>query len=213
MLLSQYDNVLAQSTKLDSFNTPATPIRSDSPEEPIPSLTEFVESLESTDEERIVGVFAPGLFALRVVQQPLHEDTYVSDLPDVLTQFMLASNFGSYGFLAHDHLVGAAFFNFEIGQHVFLIDGNGIIRPFVITSFRSVEALSPQSPYSQFRSLEFPWSKISVEDLFHQIYAENDRVILQTCISYENLLDWGRFFVIAVPNFESYGVGNIKLSP
>ena len=127
LLLSQCNVVVAQSNNVDSYNTPPVPITSDSPDGPVPSLAEFVESLEFTGQEHIVGVYSPGLFALRVVQQPLQELGFVSDLHNVLTQFKLASDYGSYGFLAHDHLVGATFFESEIGQRVLFIDGAGII--------------------------------------------------------------------------------------
>jgi hypothetical protein len=194
---------------VDSFNTPPVPITSDSPDRPFPSLAEFVESLEFTGQEHIVGVYVPGQLALRVVQQPLQELGFVSYLPNVLTQFKLASDYGSYGFLAHDHLVGTTFFEFEIGQHVVLIDGTGIIQTYIITDFLSVQALSPQSPYSQFRSLEFPWNEISTVDLFNRIYAVENRVILQTCISLENQPDWGRFFIIAMPYLDRYGISSL----
>ena len=165
MILFHPEIVLAQSNNLDSFNTPPVAITSDSPDRPVPSLAEFVESLELNGQENIVGVYAPGLFALRVVQQPLHELAFVSDLPNVLTQFKLASDYGSYGFLAHDYLAGATFFDFEIGQRIFLVEGNGIIQSYIITDLLRFQALSPQSPYSQFRYLDFPGTYISNLDL------------------------------------------------
>jgi hypothetical protein len=209
VVLFHPDNVLAQSNNLDSFNTLPVAITSDSPDKPVPSLAEFVESLELNGQENVVGVYAPGLFALRVVQQPLHELAFVSDLPNVLTHFKLASAYGSYGFLAHDHLAGATFFDVEIGQRIFLVEGNGITQSYIITDLLSFQALSPQSPYSQFRSLEFPWDEISIVDLFNRIYAEEDRVILQTCISFHGQPNWGRLFVIATPHSDRYGISGL----
>ena len=209
LLLSQCDIVVAQSYNVDSFSTPPVPITSDSPDRPVPSLAEFIESLEFNGQKQIVGLYVPGVIALSVVQQPLQEVDFVSDLPNVVTQFKLASDYGSYGFLAHNHLAGATFFEFDIGQSVFLVDGNGRLQSYNVSELLGVQALSPRNPYSQFRSLEFPWNEISTADLFNRIYTVENRVILQTCISLENQPEWGRFFIIAVPYSDRDGISSL----
>jgi hypothetical protein len=216
ILISLHNIAVGQPDDREMFTSQLVPITSDLPYEPLQisldspsgtvlSLSEFLESLELTGQMQIVGVYVPGLFAVQVLQQPAQQFNYVSNLPNIVTQFKLASDYGSYGFLAHSYLAGVDFFDIEVGQSVILIDGIGMIRSYIVSDLIGFQAFSPQNPYSHFRSLGSPWKEFSAEDLFYLIYAEENRVIFQTCISLDSQPNWGRFFVIAVPYHKRYG--------
>jgi hypothetical protein len=164
-----------------------------------PSLLEFRTTLEYGSRNRIVGIYAPGNFALPVVQQPSSNPGFVSTEPEVLTQFGLASEYGTLGFLAHNTLSGVNFFDLKVGQTIVLVSGDGSLKTFIISEQLSYQALSPTSPYSDFRDLNDTSIEITSTDLFNQIYAEKGKLVFQTCIASNGVENWGRYFVIAVP--------------
>jgi hypothetical protein len=174
-----------------------------------PSLVEFRSSLSYEHDDRIVGIYAPGSFALPVVQQPSSNPGFVSTVPEVVTQFGLATDYGTIGFLAHNTLSGAQFFDLEVGQTVVLVYGDGSVTTFIIRDRLSYQALSPNSPYSKFIDLNGKANEISSTDLFNQIYTENGQLVFQTCIASDGVDNWGRYFVLAVPagRIPHYGHG------
>ena len=164
-----------------------------------PGLLEFRTMLDYGSRNRIVGIYAPGNFALPVVQQPSSNPGFVSAEAEVLTQFGLASEYGTLGFLAHNTLSGVNFFDLKVGETIVLVLGDGILRTFIISEQLSYQALSPSSPYSNFRDLNDTSIEITSTDLFNQIYAEKGKLVFQTCIASNGVENWGRYFVIAVP--------------
>lgn len=174
-----------------------------------PSLVEFRSSLSYGAGGRIVGIYAPGSFALPVVQQPVSNPGFVSTEPEVITQFGLATEYGTIGFLAHNTLSGAHFFDLGVGQTVVLVYGNGSVKTFIIRAQLSYQALTPNSPYSRFRDLDNSEIELSSTDLFNQVYTDKGQLIFQTCISSHGLENWGRYFVLAVPagRIPHYGHG------
>lgn len=164
-----------------------------------PSLIEFRSLLEYGSESRIVGIYAPGAFALPVIQQPTSNPGFVSNEPGVVTQFGLATDYGTTGFLAHNTLSGTHFFDLKVGQTIVLVYGDGRVRTYIIHDQLSYQALTPNSPYSRFRDLEHSGIELSSTDLFNQVYTTEGQVIFQTCIESDGLENWGRYFVLALP--------------
>jgi hypothetical protein len=165
-----------------------------------PNLIEFRSSLSYGSEARIVGIYAPGAFALPVVQQPASNPGFVSNVPETITQFGLASDYGTIGFLAHNTLSGTHFFDLQVGQTIVLIYGDGSVKTYIIHDQLSYQALSPNSPYSRFKDLDNSEIEISSTDLFNQVYTEDGQLIFQTCIASNGLENWGRYFVLATPS-------------
>ena len=86
----------------------------------LPFLDTFISQVENGQAEELRGVYIPEILAARVVQQPIGNDEFVSPRQNILTQFGLASQFGSTGLLAHSELAGESLSQFlEFVQEVF----------------------------------------------------------------------------------------------
>jgi hypothetical protein len=187
-------------TNLDQRDSRLLDLDVEDSDESIPPLWEFLESLEYAGGDTVIGIYVPGTLAMSVLQQPVGVPYFVSSQANVVTQFELASRYHNVGLLAHNYLGGAKFFQLEIGELVHLVRDDGSLQVYVVSEVLHYQALSPKSPTSDFRSLDYSSGILSVQDLFYKIYAQRDRVILQTCLSENGILDWGRLFVVAVPN-------------
>lgn len=165
----------------------------------LPSLEEFSRSVSNGITDQIVGVYAPGLFALPIVQQPAGQPGYVSSKGETLTQFDLASDYDTVGLLAHNYLSGKEFFEFEKDHKVFLVYGDGSSLEYIIENVDSFQALTPSSAYSDFIDLKKPGEVQTANEVFDQIYGVGGRLVFQTCIEKNGNLSWGRLFVTAVP--------------
>lgn len=159
----------------------------------------FLSSLPGGRPDQLVGAYAPGAFALPVIQQPAGNPAFVADLADVATQFSMATDYGVIGLLAHNTLAGARFFNLELEDQVVLVQGDGFVQAYVVTEIRRLQALQPYSPYSEFIDIDAPGGRLTAADLFFQIYNTPGRLVLQTCIAANGVDSWGRLFVIAEP--------------
>jgi hypothetical protein len=179
---------------------------------PIPTIDEFIASLTYSSPDQVVGLYVPKMIAVPVVQQPPNNLAFVSNLPDVVTQFRLADLYGSKGFLAHNTDVGKSFFDLELGKQIFLVFGDKSFQTFIVSELLSFQALSPKSPYSRFQYVDNPNATISTVELFHRIYSRSGRIILQTCIEAYGDPYWGRYFVVAVPTVDLQYTG-LRLEP
>ncbi len=165
----------------------------------IPSLAEFSSKVTNGNSHQVVGLYVDKKIAHLVTQQPSDQPGYVSSDSDVLTQFAMASQYGSIGLLAHNYLAGRSFFNLEAGDILILIYGDGHQEYYQIQAINQYQALEPNSPYSSFIDLDSPATTIPVTELFNTIYNAHSRLVLQTCIEANNEPSWGRLFVIAEP--------------
>lgn len=161
------------------------------------SLASFIETVASGNANQISGIYVEDVLAYSVTGQN-GNDAFVSEMPDAVTKFGLAAQYGSTAFLAHNYLAGASFFDLSESQIITLVYGDGSTADFQIQSIRRFQALSPDSTQSNFRDLESD-EQYSASDLFHQMYNSDNSVVLQTCIANEGISTWGRLFVIAVP--------------
>jgi hypothetical protein len=166
----------------------------------VPSLATFVEQVRTGTAARITGIYAAEVFAYPVVQQPAGQPGFVSSLADTLTQFGMASTYGSLGFLAHNTLAGSAFSEVELYQLITVVYGDGLTTIYQVMDIRRFEATLPSSPYSSFVDLDTN-KTLSAADLFTQTYGIRGTLVLQTCISKNGMDNWGRLFLIAVPYF------------
>ena len=164
----------------------------------LPALSEFVSQVTDGQTGELRGLYVPDLFAAPVIQQPDGDHEFVSPSQNTLTQFSLASRFGSTGLLAHNYLAGERFFLLEEGQKFYLIYGDGQIAAFRVKEIQSYQALDPNSTASPFLSME-NGALLTTSDLFLEVYNRPGSVILQTCILKDNDPSWGRLFVIAEP--------------
>jgi hypothetical protein len=172
-------------------------------------LSDLITTTDIVDPEQVVGVYAPSLFAIPVVQQPVDKPWFVSSESNIITQFHLASDYGSIGLLAHNTLAGSFFTDLQIGGEVMVFLGDGSSRRYVVGEIRSYQALDPVNPYSSFRLASGRGKDLSSTDLFNLIYAVPNRVVFQTCIERNGDQNWGRYFVIAYPVRERFSLFDI----
>jgi len=158
------------------------------------TLEEFSATLKKSDSSHLTGVFVNKIMALPVVQQA---STYsVSTKSGTVTQFGLANKYGSIGLLAHNYLSGANFSKLGSGTEIILVYGDGSIKKYKVTTIKKYQALSPADPFSNFINLDNPDVTISSDDVMDETYGSGD-LVLQTCISKNDVSAWGRLFIIA----------------
>jgi hypothetical protein len=162
------------------------------------TLDEFVDKLSDGNGNTIRGIYGDGVFALRVIQQPVNQPAFVSKINDVVTQFMDAKKYGSVGLLAHNFLSGKMFYQLKIGDAIQIIYGDGSIEKFQVETIYQFQALQPENPRSTFIDVS-TGTKISATGLFMKVYTGKRHLTLQTCIQKDNVLSWGRYFVLANP--------------
>lgn len=165
---------------------------------PLPTLEDFTASLNPAQDGQITDLYVENKLAYPVVQQPAGDAGFVSSLPDTLTEFALARQFGGRGILAHNHLAGAAFEQLATGDVLAVILSGGQTQYYQINAVQRYQALSPTSPQSNFRSLADD-SLLTSSQLFHQTYGAGSGLVLQTCIAQGSELSWGRLFLLASP--------------
>lgn len=159
-------------------------------------LRAFQKQIDSG--KTFAGLFAPNEFAYPVVLQPQNAPAYVSSRPDELTYFALAEKYGSVGLLAHNTLAGKDFYSLNVGDEVGYYQ-NGIWQWYRVEKILQFQALTPESPTSDFRDLEHPERVLSASRLFQEIYAQPGKLILQTCLTRGQNNSWGRVFIVATP--------------
>jgi hypothetical protein len=166
------------------------------PRPPIPDI--FINQIMNGHAEELRGVYVPGVLSARIVPQPEGNDIFVSPLKKVVTQFTLASRFGSIGLLAHNYLAGESFSLLTEGQEFYLIYGDGQVSTFIVMEILRYRAIESTNSRSEFINLENGVLETASE-VFTEIYDRPGQVIFQTCISAGKDPSWGRLFVIAQP--------------
>jgi hypothetical protein len=167
------------------------------------SLKDFSTALKTDKGTDLQGIFASGVLALRVVQQPSGQAGYVSSLDGVVTQFSMAKPYHVIGLLAHNFSSGSEFFELKPGDKISLIYGDGTIKEMQITMVDKYQALSPTSPYSDFLNLA-TGERLSAEQVFYKYYTGDPHLTLQTCIQQGDQGSWGRLFIVAQVFLKDY---------
>ena len=158
-----------------------------------------VAKFKRADLATVTGVFVCQVFTLDVAQQPPDDPIFVSEETNTVTQFRLAAYYGTIGLLAHNTHSGSKFFHLALGQEVDIVYGDGTVRPYVISEIRHLQALNPDSPYTDFVALDHGGARFSSTQVFAKFFQAGDRVVFQTCIDARGNPSWGRLFVTATP--------------
>ena len=164
----------------------------------LPPLDTFVDKVKNGQAAELRGIYISDILAAPIVQQPIGRNDFISPWENTVTQFGLTSQFGSIGLLSHNYLAGESFAYLEEGQEFYLIYGDGQISTFVVSETLSYQAMEPTNVLSSFVDLEND-DLLTAKELFSKVYNRRGEVILQTCISSNNDLSWGRLFIIAKP--------------
>jgi hypothetical protein len=196
LLVNIFIFFILSSTLIPSYGVQA--LSSDSHTSNLPLLNAFISQVKNGQSDQLRGVYIPEILAAPVVKQPAGNTGFVSPRQNILTQFGLASQFGSTGLLAHNSLAGASFSQLEADQKIYLIYGDGQISTFVVTKILRYQALEPNNTSSKFIDLNTNES-LKASEVFSKVYNRQGQVVFQTCISAGNELSWGRLFVIAEP--------------
>jgi hypothetical protein len=204
MALKSLRSILANFILLFALSTAFFPtygvqaLSSNSSSNNLPLLNVFVDQVKNGQSDQLRGVYIPEILAAPVVQQPKENNGFVSSRQNIVTQFGLASQFGSIGLLAHNNLAGASFSQLEVDQKIYLVYGDGQISTFVVTEILRYQALRPTSPSSKFIDLKTN-DLLRAAEVFSKIYDRQGQAVFQTCISKGDKLSWGRLFVVAEP--------------
>jgi hypothetical protein len=164
----------------------------------LPSLDEFTRQVSNGLASQVTGLYIKGVLAYPVIQQPSGQPAYVSTSAGTITQFGMATSYGSLGFLAHNTLAGAKFSEIMLNALISVVYGDGHTVVYQVSQIRSFQATQPTSPYSSFIDLSSN-KTLSATELFTQTYGTKNTIILQTCIASGTIDSWGRLFVIATP--------------
>lgn len=190
----------------------ASPVSAKSIKHNFQDLDTFIASVNNGDGTMLTGVYIHDVMAFPVVQQPSGSAGYVSTANNVITQFGMASQFGTTGLLAHNFLAGQFFSEVKQGDEIVLVYGDGHTQSFIVTATLKYQALDPFNPYSDFKDLSTQ-STLTANDLFSKVYGNPNRVVLQTCIDANGNSSWGRLFVIAEPAATATNLGASQFKP
>jgi hypothetical protein len=173
-----------------------TPLTRESSEALDITLSSFVNQLNPGSQGQVIGLYVPQKLAQPVVQQPRGQGSFVSAENGVITQFSMAAQYGSLGFLAHNYLAGIEFYEIDPGDSIYVIYGDGHIEKYHALEIRRYQALQPDSTQSTFVDLE-TGDRLDAASLFYQTYGVSGQLILQTCIAQGEEDSWGRLFIVA----------------
>ena len=162
------------------------------------SISEFRKTVETGNPGVVTGIFSEDRFALDVIQQPAGQPAYVSTISDVVTEFSMASDYGTLGLMAHNYLAGENFFHLQPGDIIQIVYGDGDIQKYAIYDVQRYQALQPNSPRSQFVDLDTN-EQLTATQLFKRVYMGGHRLTIQTCIQEGSVDSWGRLFLLAEP--------------
>lgn len=171
----------------------------------MPQLDTFIGWVENGQDQELRGLYIPNILAALIVQQPEGNAEFVSPRQNVITQYSLASQFGSVGLLAHNYLAGDTFSMLTSGQSFYLVYGDGHIKAFVVKEILRYQSLQSNDVNSNFVDLE-NGQNLTSQQVFSKVYNRAGQVILQTCIDAEGDQAWGRLFLIAEPYIERASV-------
>jgi hypothetical protein len=163
-----------------------------------PEFYKFVQ--QETDGETGVerGIFVPGILSNPIIQQPNNNWSYVSEDPDNITEFQSAHSNQVTGLLAHNFLIGAKFYDIQIGQYLAIVYGDGSVKRYQVTGIFQFEKLNLSSLTSDFIDLQTK-KQVSSTEIFNRFYTGSDKVTLQTCLERGGQPSWGLTFIVAEP--------------
>lgn len=164
----------------------------------ISDFAAFVKSVSNGEAGVVRGVFVPGLFAAKILQQPTDNAAYVSPVSGVVTEYGKVKSTGNIGLLAHNYLTGSWFSKLSPGQEIRIVYGDGKVENFIVKEILQFQAVDPDSASSDLIDLDTGVQE-QASTVFKQVYTGQRHMTLQTCIYSHGTAEWGRLFVIAVP--------------
>jgi hypothetical protein len=159
-------------------------------------LEQFVKAVTNGESGRVTGLFAPGLGQFYVIQQAPGSDTRVSPVDGVLTQFRRPATGGVIGLLAHNYAAGDRFTQFEAGDRVSLVYGDGTVHTYRLTGLLRYQAVNRDDAGSNLIDLA-NGRVLSADAVYRRIYTGAPHLVLQTCLANDGDLKWGRLFIMA----------------
>lgn len=154
---------------------------------------------EATQSNTLSELVLDDSTTLKITTQPTGNSNFVSPLSNTLTEFQLALEYDTFGLLAHNYLAGRYFFQILPGQEIKLVYSDNRTATFKVTQIKKYQALSPNSPVSDFTDLA-TGEYLTASQLFRKMYGDHSgHLILQTCIYANQNPTWGRLFVVAEP--------------
>jgi hypothetical protein len=162
----------------------------------IVDLEQFVKAVTTGEAGRVTGLFAPGLGHFYIIQQAPGSDTRVSPVDGVLTQFRRPSTGGVIGLLAHNYAAGVRFTQFEAGDRINLVYGDGTVHTYRLTGLLRYQAVNRNDAGSNLIDLA-DGRVLTANAIYHRIYTGAPHLVLQTCLTYDGDLKWGRLFILA----------------
>ena len=165
----------------------------------LPNLVFVNDSHENEQPKGLRELNIKNLISLQITQQPAENINFVTPLPNYVTEYQTASTYGTIGLLAHNYLAGRYFFEILPGQEIELVYRDNRTERFVVTQVKKYQALSPNSPSSDFTDLS-TGEYFTASQLFKKVYKkQTGHLVLQTCIYADQNPTWGRLFIIAEP--------------
>ena len=158
----------------------------------------FISKVANGQPGMTRGVYAAGIFALWVLQQPSDDPSFVSSIEGTVTQFSQAAQMNSTGLLAHNYASGRYFSALNLADRVYVVNGDGSTKEYAVTAIYRYQALQPESPSSNFVDLE-TGEALTASQVFMKMYGGGHHLTLQTCIEQDGIISWGRLFIIAQP--------------
>jgi hypothetical protein len=163
-----------------------------------PEFARFIDHVFDGQSGVVRGIYVAGVLALRVVQQPAKDWTYVSSKLGDATEFQNASKNGILGLLAHNYLSGRSFYNLKPGEQVDVVYGDGAVKYYRVSNIYRYQKIDPTDLSSSLVDLS-TGKVVSSGHVFEQFYDGSDHLTLQTCLEKNGLSTWGLYFVVAQP--------------
>jgi hypothetical protein len=158
---------------------------------------QFAEIFSEVRIDPVGGVYAPGAFGFPIVEQPPGKDNYVSRKSGLVTRFRQAERYGVTGLLAHNYLAGKSFYDLDVGQEIWLLFGDDLLL-YRVESIHRYQRIRNRRSGDEFIDLN-DGQILTTHEIFVQFYRGEPHVTFQTCLEREGELDWGLYFVVAMP--------------
>lgn len=162
----------------------------------MPDLAQFVKAVTNGRADQVTGMYAPGIGHYYVTQQASVNDMRVSPVEGVLTQYRRPAAGRVIGLLAHNFAAGARFAWFQSGDLLFLVYGDGKVVNYRLTGTLRYQAADPDNAASNLIDLADGRVQ-SADAVYRRVYTGAPHLVLQTCLSGNGDLKWGRLFLLA----------------
>jgi len=144
---------------------------------------------------RPLPVLLEGPFGSLEVRYQGGEYGYVADMRGAVTLFQAAWEDGSLGFLAHNYLAGAAFYELRAGNLLRVTAADGSARWYLVRETMVYTAIDPGEWWTDV--IDEDGMRWSQEEVYAGLYERQGWVVLQTCWGVGRYAGW--WFAVAEP--------------